>query len=205
MKKTNLTSSENEIKPIGLRNNVLTQDLDKELLLYDLARDKVFCLNETSMVIWNLCDGENTVENLRRKVSSQLKTNINEELIWLTLDMLKSEQLLSNHLEVTINFNGLSRREVIKKVGLSTMVTLPFVSAVIAPNAAAAQSQSCPNIFCLCPDVNCFGDDTQASFDQTPCASPTCSNSGGVNCRCASNFFLCSSLPGFKEGRCRVV
>lgn len=147
------------MKPISLKNNVLVQQLDKELLLYDLSRDKVFCLNETSLMVWNLCDGKNTVEDIRREISLRLKTNISEEMIWLALDKLKNEQLLSNHQGFRINFNGLNRREVIKNAGFATMVALPLISAVISPTAAAAQSQTqrtCSQQLDLCFSVDIF-------------------------------------------------
>lgn len=201
-KKTNLTSS--EIKPIGLKNNILVQQLDKELLLYDLARDKVFCLNDTSMIIWSLCDGKNSVEDIRREISLQLKTNISEEMIWLALDKLKNEKLLSNHQEITIDFNGLNRRELIKKVGLSTMAALPLILTIVSPNAAVAQSQSCSSTTaCFCADASCvtLGD---PALLMNPCSNTTCSNSGGINCQCVGPF-ICSTTPGLRLGRCGLV
>ncbi|NJM52252.1 MAG: PqqD family peptide modification chaperone [Blastocatellia bacterium] len=204
-KNTNLTTPKNQIKPISLKNNVLVQELEKELLLYDLKRDKAFCLNETSLMIWNLCDGNNSVEDICREFGVQLKTNIPIEMIWLALDKLKSEQLLGNYEEINIDFSNLSRREVIKKVGLSTVVALPFVSAVIAPKAAAAQSQAvCSSqTTCLCPDASCvvFGN---VALLQNPCTNPTCSGTGGNNCLCVGNFF-CSNTPEVRFGMCGLV
>lgn len=194
----------NKTKPISLKHNILVQELDKELLLYDLTRDKVYCLNETSLIIWNLCDGENTVEDIRRQVSIQLKTQIAEEMIWLAIDKLKQEQLLENYQEIQISFSGLSRREVIKKVGLSTMIALPFISAVTAPNATSAQSQSCSSTtVCFCQDASCvqFGD---VALLQNSCINTNCSNTGGVNCLCVGRFF-CGVNPGERFGMCGLV
>lgn len=201
---TNSSSTAKITKPISLKQNMLVQELEKELLLYDLDRDKVFCLNETSLLIWNLCDGENSVEDIRRKIGSKLKTPVNEELIWLTLDELKSKKLLSNHQEVAIDFNGLSRREVIKKVGLATMTALPLIMTITSPIPAAAQSQAVcnPATFCLCADATCvmFGD---PALLQNPCVSATCSG-GGNNCLCVGQFF-CGVNPGGRFGSCGLV
>lgn len=201
---TNLKLGNKETKPISLKSNILMQQLNKELLLYDLSRDKVFCLNETSLMIWNLCDGKNTVEEIRCQVSIQLKTQITEEFIWLALDKLKKEKLLQNHQEIEINFRCLSRREAIRKAGLSTMITLPVISAVIAPNAAAAQSQSCSSTTaCFCNDASCLvlGD---VALLQNPCVNTNCSNSGGINCLCVGPF-ICSVTAGLRLGRCGLV
>lgn len=207
MKKNGSKSSEDKTKPISLKNNVLVQELEKELLLYDLDRNKAFCLNETSLMVWNLCDGENTVEDIRHKVSIQLKTNIPEEIIWLTLEGLKNEKLLNNHKEITINFKGLNRREIIKKVGFSTLIALPLISTIVSPNAAAAQSQVCrSSTTCLCADASCLEFGAIAVL-QTPCTSSTCSDTGGVNCWCRGPFF-CGNLPGTpgeRFGMCGVI
>lgn len=202
MKGKDLTSPKNQAKPIGLRNNILVQEMDKELLLYDLNRDKVFCLNETSMTIWNLCDGENSVEDIRRKVSVQLKTSINEEFIWLALEKFKGEQLLGNHQEIEIDFKGLSRREVIKKVGFATAISLPLIMTITSPMPAAAQSQAVcsPATVCFCADATCvtFG---SVALLQNACTTANCS---GTNCRCVGTFF-CGVNPGERFGMCGLV
>lgn len=192
----------NQFKPSSIKTNILVQELEKELLLYDLKRDKVFCLNETSLLVWNLCNGENTIEDIRRRMSIQLKTQITEELVWLALDKLKKEQLLSNHQEIEISFNGLSRREAIRKVGISTMIALPIISAIVSPIALAAQSQSvCPVADCICQDLTClmFG---PVALNQLPCASG-CTAAGGNTCQCVGPFF-CFGLDE-RFGTCMVV
>jgi hypothetical protein len=196
--------SEEKIKPLSLKNNIIVQELDKELLLYDLERDKVFCLNETSLLIWNLCDGENSIEDIRRKVSEQLKTPVSDEMIWLALHSLKNEKLLSNHQEIEINFNGLSRREMIKKVGLSTMIALPLISTIVSPAAAAAQSQAVcsSSTFCLCQDASCI-DFGEVALLQNACVSQNCRDAG-ANCLCVGRFF-CGTTPGTRFGACGLI
>lgn len=201
----NFKSSENDFKPSGLKNNIIIQELDKELLLYDLSRNKAFCLNETAMIVWNLCDGENSVKDIRRKTGKKLKTVVPEEIIWLVLDRLKSEQLLSNHREITPKFNGLSRREAIKQVGLSTMIALPVITALVAPIAASAASPGlCSSTTaCFCLDATCMslGDPVVL---MSPCTNLDCSNTGGINCQCVGPF-ICSTTPGLRLGRCGLV
>lgn len=199
---TNSIPSEDKTKPISLKSNVLVQELEKELLLYDLERNKAFCLNETSLIIWNLCDGQNTVEDIRRQVSLQLKTQVPEEIIWLALHDLKNEKLLSNSQEFKINFNGLTRREVIKKIGFTTIAALPLISTVISPTAAAAQSQAtCPAADCLCEDLTClmFG---PVAVNQLTCESG-CTAGGLNNCLCTGPFFCFGLNERF--GSCRIV
>lgn len=204
MENTNLTASEKQIKPIGLTNNILVQNLDKEVLLYDLERDKAYCLNETSGMIWNLCDGENTVEDIRRRVGLQLKTRVPEEVIWLALDDLKNKKLLGDCEEIKSDFNGLSRRAVIRKMGLATMIALPLILAVTSPTVAQVQSLVCLNTTaCFCADAVCVGINSPVLL-MNPCETLTCSNSGGANCWCVGPF-ICAVTPGQRLGRCGLV
>lgn len=197
--------SKDTVRPIGLKNNIVTLESAGELLLYDLKRDRAFCLNETSSMIWNLCDGENTVEDIRQQLSVRLKTQVPDDVVWLALHNLKNEKLLSNCEEIKFNFGGLSRREVIRKIGLATMVALPLISTIAAPSSAAAQSANvCPaTTICFCQDASCitFGD---LALLQSPCTNAGCSTSGGVNCQCVGRFF-CGTTPGQRFGRCGLV
>jgi hypothetical protein len=126
--------------PQSRRNELVIQELKGELLIYDLATNKAYCLNETSALIWQLCDGSNSIAEIRQSISKKLKSAVTEDFIWLAIDQLKEENLLENSTAVKIEFNGLSRREVIRKVGLASVVALPLISSLFAPTAAMAQS-----------------------------------------------------------------
>ncbi|MBA3353164.1 MAG: hypothetical protein H0U23_12235 [Blastocatellia bacterium] len=87
-----------------------------------------------------------------------------EDFVWLAIDQLSENNLLEKQL--TPNFPGQSRREVIKKIGLATMVAIPVIASLVAPQSAlAANSCACNNASqCAnpssagCPSrVNCNG------------------------------------------------
>lgn len=126
-------------KPKSRIENIVIQEMNAELLIYDLKDNKAFCLNETSAIIYQLCDGKRTIKEINNEVAEKLNQPINDELIWLALDGLKKEGLLENN-AIEIDFNGLNRRQIIRKVGLASLVALPFVASVIAPSAAQAAS-----------------------------------------------------------------
>ena len=54
-----------------------------------------------------------------------------EDLVLLALDQLSRENLLAEKVETNIIFNGVSRREIIKRVGLASMIVLPIVSSIV--------------------------------------------------------------------------
>lgn len=126
--------------PLSRTDNVVTQETDEDFLIYDLQTDKVFCLNRVAALVWHACDGTKNVEEISAIVGKKLKSNVSEDLIWIALDQLKKEKLLKDSHNFRIDFKNLSRREVIKKVGLASMVALPVVTSMIAPTSFQAQS-----------------------------------------------------------------
>lgn len=133
---------------------LVVQDLDNEMLIYDLKINKAFCLTESAAMVWRLCDGAKTVAEISQIMSEQLNTTVSEDFVWLAIEELKNANLLANPEAVQSKFDGHSRREIIMKVGLATMVTLPFIISVVAPTAAHAQSDACipsGQQFCLSP------------------------------------------------------
>lgn len=173
-----------ENKPLGRKENIVVQELDGEVLIYNLNDNKAFCLNETSALVWQMCDGNKSVSEISQAVGSKLNAPVSEDLVWLAIDQLKNEKLLANNEEIVPDFNGVSRREVIKKIGLTSMVALPFVSSLVAPKAAQAQSgggavNNC-NTFvarqtplgAACPE-NCLGQ-ACANGNSTCAADGTC-------------------------------
>ena len=127
-------------KPKTRNENIVVQEMDNEILIYDLKTDKAFCLNETSALIYQLCDGKRNIPEINRQLNKHLNESVSEELIWLALDNFKKENLLEENEKFEIDFNGLNRRQIIKKIGLASLIALPMVSSVVAPSAANAAS-----------------------------------------------------------------
>lgn len=170
--------------PKARTSEILIQELENELLIYDLRINKAFCLNETSRLVWQLCDGTNSVADIAGLMSRKLKINVSEEFVWLALDGLKKDDLLEKADEFEIDFAGLNRREVIRRVGLASMVTLPIIASVVAPSALMAQSGrallSVGDAGCL-SDLDCQGGGVSAACKfATDGLRHCCTFSGGV-------------------------
>ena len=43
-----------EITPRSRRNDLVVQEMDGEILIYNLTENKAFSLNETSALVWEL-------------------------------------------------------------------------------------------------------------------------------------------------------
>ncbi len=128
-----------EYRPIARSSEIVVQQVGDETLIYDTKSHKAKCLNETSAMIWKLCDGKKTAMEITMALSAELKTKVDEELVWLAFDQLQKEELLEGE-NFLSRFEGTSRRDVIKKVGFAAVIALPIVSSVVAPTAAHAAS-----------------------------------------------------------------
>ena len=163
---------ENNSEPIARKENIVIQQTDSETLIYDLKTNQAFCLNETSALVWKLCDGNRTVSDISDEMSKKMKTLISVDFVWLALSQLNKDGLLANNGEVNNHFSGLSRREVIRKVGFATVVALPVISSLVAPKAMMAQSSGL-GLF-----APCTSDPQCTSLNCIPVIGPTT----GITC-----------------------
>jgi len=75
------------------RENVTLQDIGDEVIIYDSEKENVHILNNTAYAIWNLCDGEHTIEDIHEHLERKfpdiaaetdliedIKTTLNEFL-----------------------------------------------------------------------------------------------------------------------------
>ncbi len=130
--------------PIARKNGLVVQEVPDEVLVYDLETNKAHCLNQSAAMIWRSCDGKNSVSEIATLVEEQAGNKVTEDFVWLAIDQLSENNLLEKQL--TPNFPGQSRREVIKKIGLATMVAIPVIASLVAPQSAlAANSCACNN------------------------------------------------------------
>ncbi len=129
-----------ETKPCARKSEILTQQIAGETLVYDLKKNKAYCLNETSSLIWHLCNGERSVDQISVSLKEQIRAEVSVDMVWLAIDQFKTDGLLEDNTINTAVFNGLSRREIIRNVGLASAIALPLVSSLVVPSAAKAQS-----------------------------------------------------------------
>ena len=134
-----------ENKPKSRKENIVVQEVDGEVLIYDLERDKAYCLNKTSAIVWQTCDGTRTIAEINDHLGKQLNAQTDEDIVWLALDQLSKEKLIDPSVDLKSKFEGMSRREVVRKIGLGSVVALPLVASLVAPSPLMAQSD-CPGI-----------------------------------------------------------
>lgn len=189
--------------PLSRSENIVVQDLQNELLIYDLKINKVYSLNETSSAVWRECDGQSDLEQISIKVSLKLKQTISKDIVRLAIHQFKKENLLENGLEI-VEFEGISRREIIRRAGLASAVALPIISSLIAPTAAMSAS-GCFNPGGSAPNT-LLGICT-AGIGQPPATlslcTATCQAAYSPNCSSCTTFATPSpGIPNAFECRC---
>ncbi|NNE99874.1 MAG: PqqD family protein [Pyrinomonadaceae bacterium] len=170
--------------PKARSQKLLTQELEKELLIYDLSNDKAYCLNGTSAGVWHLCDGKNDIGEISKILSERLGVAVDKYLVGLAIDQLAADNLVSCNSGLEPKSRKMSRRQVIRKVGFSSAVALPIVSSLAVPSAGMAQSLLGLNQPC-----------TMGS----QCASGNCVNVG-VGTACCISGIASGTPPGGAVG-----
>lgn len=147
--------------PVARKEGLVIQETTEEVLVYDLNSNRAHCLNQTAAFVWKSCNGNNSIPEITRLFEKETGATVQEDLIWLAIDQLNEKNLLEA--EIVSEFAGRSRREVIKKIGLATVVALPIVASLTAPTSALASTS------CACVNPG-------ACITQT-----TCPNTGNCN------------------------
>jgi len=131
-------------KPLARRENIVIRTPDDEKLVYDLNNNKAFCLNETSALVWEHCNGKNNIGDIAHLVSVNAGSLVDREMIEFAVDELQKENLLENGDNITTSLSNIPRREAIKRLGLSSALALPLIASLAVPPAAAFDHSS-PN------------------------------------------------------------
>jgi hypothetical protein len=176
--------------------NIVVQNSGQEVLIYDFNTNKAFCLNDTAAKVFIACDGKTTFSELKTKFQ------FSDDIIFLALAELLKRNLLTENANYQLAFAATNRREIIKKIGLASMIALPIVSSIIAPTATQAASGGAAIGAACFANSECASNNCVGGRNSPTCCSPTtafsniapndtfCSEPNQV---CSSNAYLCCS------------
>ena len=136
--------------PRAREESLIIKTLPDEVLVYDLNADKAHCLNRTAAFVWNNCDGHKTVSEIARLLQEDLRMPVDENVVWLALDQLEKFQLLQERALKPANVNGMSRRQLVRSLGL-VAISLPLITSIVAPTPAQAATLLPPGACCNSP------------------------------------------------------
>ncbi len=145
--------------PQARQSQLVVREIDNEVLVYDLERDTALCLNQTAATVWKSCNGERTVGEITALVTVALGFEVDEQVVWFALDQLSKDHLLEENAVPAENGSGLTRRQLLKRVGV-VAAAVPVITAITAPTAwavnscvtgACMQNQICCSSQATCP------------------------------------------------------
>ena len=154
------------IAPVPLprkrEQRLVVDELPDEVLIYDLDSHRAHCLNQTAALVWQQCDGKSSPARMARRLEQKLQAPCREELVWLALRQLDRLQLLEQAIKLPPQLLGMSRRQMIRNLGLAAAVAVPLVTSIVAPTAAEAATcvssgQPCSTTIMCCSVLGCSG------------------------------------------------
>jgi len=122
------------------KQNLIVDELPDEVLVYDLDRHKAHCLNRTAAMVWRRCDGKTRPAEIARRLQGELDQPFNEEMVWLALRQLNKINLLTEPVGLPAKLAGMSRREMVRTLGIAAVVAVPLVTSIVSPTAVQAST-----------------------------------------------------------------
>lgn len=192
--------------PLARKENLVVKELPNEMLIYDLANNKAFCLNETARAILDQCDGKTSVTEAAARVGKKFKTKISEDLVWVTVDQLNKAGMFKVEYKMPVETNRITRRKALQAAA-TLGISIPIVTSLIAPTAAHAQTGCIPieggrcdlQVNNCCPPGVCIdiGDGFTACVVCIPLGQP-CNLEGSPCCGQAFCFETEAGPTGFQ-------
>jgi hypothetical protein len=141
-------------------HGLVVDDLPDEVLVYDLNSHQAHCLNRTAALVWRACDGQSAAADISRRLTAELDAPFTVDLVLLALNQLEQQKLLVQHVAQPSQFEVLSRRQLVRRLGLATAIAIPLVTSIVAPTAVQASTctppgQPCSVTILCCSVLGC--------------------------------------------------
>jgi Coenzyme PQQ synthesis protein D (PqqD) len=153
----------NRFAPQARQEQLVIKELADETLIYDERGHKAHCLNQTAAFVWKHCDGHTSVAQLARLLEKHTKAAVSEQVVWFALRQLDQSQLLKESAPKPAPTSHMTRRALIRNLGIAAAITVPLVTSIVAPTATEAQTRTCAgnrepcDVLPCCPGFNCDG------------------------------------------------
>lgn len=167
-----------KVLPRARQASLIIKEVDGETLIYDIEADKAHCLNSTAAQVWKSCDGKTSVQEIASQLSVPDDNPVNENLVWLALDQLEKFKLLDESPAKPAMLAGLTRRQMVARLGIAA-AALPAIVSIVTPHAYAQASLIPPGFCCVnpndCTSGTCLQDPPGLACTEYP---PNPQNSG---------------------------
>jgi hypothetical protein len=182
--------------PLARSEDLVVEDLDDEVLVYDRRNARAHCLTGTAAQVWRACDGEADVAEI------SVRLDLDTDTVNLALAELESNALLDG----PAMSNGSTRRQfsiTAVKAG-AAIGAAPMIYSIVAPTPAAAITPSVSQ--CLF-----YSGKSCSSCSQICgccCCCEGCSSATVPACKICYPTSLCNvnyTAPGNPGGGCHAI
>lgn len=118
--------------PVARSEDLLIEEAEDELLVFDLQRDMAHALNASATKVWRLCDGSRTMAELARD------SGLTEDAIQVAIVELDEKSLLATPAPAGVSRRRLLETGVLAGAGLG--LSYPAIRSIVAPTPAMAIS-----------------------------------------------------------------
>jgi len=130
--------------PCARRNEILSQKLLAETMVYDSVSHRAHVLNPTVSLVWESADGRNSIDEIAQILHRQLGLPADRSVALLALQELSESGLLKEPVQAEVGPERLTRRQVAQRLALAgaSVALVPLVTSVLAPTPVMAASSS---------------------------------------------------------------
>jgi hypothetical protein len=108
--------------------------LEDEVLVYDAQKSRASCLNGFAAEVLALCNGQRSVSEILRDLPFDAA---DEGMVRLALaDLQKAQLLKDGYLDDASEIGRMTRRDLLRRVGVGSAVAVPVISGIVFPAAA---------------------------------------------------------------------
>lgn len=121
------------------RDGLVVESVHDEVLVVNPGRSEATALNASAAMVFELCDGEHTIEGMIEALDAAGLGPASTDTVWLALDELADADLI----ELQVPRAGhLGRRELLKLygAGAASLAALPVVETIGTPSPDTAGS-----------------------------------------------------------------
>ncbi|MEO8435580.1 MAG: PqqD family protein [Pyrinomonadaceae bacterium] len=143
--------------PRARREKLVIQEMAEEVLVYDLERDQAHCLNQTAAMVWKHCDGESDAAMIAGRLTEELRAPVDERMVWFALEQLGRDRLLEGPMVAPATMAGMTRRQMVRTLGVAAVVAVPLITTIVAPTPAQAATCFASGVACTSSAQCCSG------------------------------------------------
>lgn len=185
--------------PAARSDGLLVQKVGDEAVVYDLDTKEAHCLKPLAAFVFDASDGSATFGELAKRAGAEVDPAVTDEQVVEAVAQLQEVGLLTAPSLLVVDGNGVSRREMMRRVGYAgaaATVGTGLVMSIGAPTALAACSNQPTGCNCTQNHPDCASNHCCSGNGNERCNVGCCaSDNNGTECQCNTTTHTCNSIP----------